>query len=1255
ALAASLAVRPAAAAAAGGRGGRATGAGRRGEARAPAEGELWDELERLREDSAAALRGHSAEVSAACEAGRLQTLKISEAVAEMGRELSRRVGAAEAQVGAQARRLQELEALCASEGAANEGLRALEAELSAVAERLRLQADASQAQASRLEALEHAAAARARPRGDEPPQGPEERVACQDQATAEQGEQLRRQMAELRAELRSKLRLGLGGTLKAAMDELRSGLEDLSRRVDGLSAVAQAPGTHAARPGDADAPPARAAAEHRQQSHERPAPRRPGSPAPRGPSESPAPRRGAPAPALRRAASGQAAQFAALRGGQQEADLLEERPVSPASAPTAPAASLDSASPPSTSAQSSCAAPAAASPQLAAVPEARCGALPSSLRLPLDRALGRRPADVGLLAELPPPDVPIHRDPEDLQDLPREAGLPAGLLEPRACEDTGSTTGTAEPAVAVGAAADAADRGSPLQPRAPVAPLPLEDQGHSWAPEGPQVEPASPPPPAASPPARELSAASSLAVSGAGLCLRSPSLQRVLGGLSADTAAPASADGERGSLLQPRALGAPLPGGAAPAVEQRRPWAPEGPAVERAAPLSRCASGTVAAADAGGGLRLRSLSPQRVMGGLSANTAPASARASRARHLLPGPGAAHGGGEAAGVHSMARIASAGQLVARAAACTAAAPPPVKAAFPAAHAARGSLASPMADARGIGSPWGSVLHAAARAATPAVDRAQVVALPGRSLSTSRLAGAAAAPPPPLAASGPRGAHGLAAPASPLHGAGCVGRRGPSGARRAVGSAEGVTCAARFPVLVWEIALRSWRRFFPVRQGFQHLLWSDDNLTECVREEFPQHLGGFLALPGGIERSDAGRYCVMHRHGGIYADLDYEARTEFFGDLMPGLASLLECRSKDAGIDVENSLMASPPGHELWRLALARIFGSSPSGARRWDDPSSGTGPRMLTALLRGADASALGVRVLPCSLYQRSVAADSGEGHCGRVLDAHAVHQRGIHWSTTSHTSFVGAALRSERTFALHPELLGRPLFRGPDLVHRVAAASQGADPSAPRSEAERARLRGACLEARATGWRHPQRSCCGARSPRSPRPPTCATCSAAPSRPRAAPRRPWRSTAAPSCWTPRSPPRARPQSSRPSAARPGRRSRRSAPPCSAPATGPAVRRAGRTAPETAQAAGAPGRPRRVFSVGPRPSAAASAPGRASAQVALLPRGAQDSRKFVARRGLGREALQRLAGTTAAHVCQWRRGGHGVARSGISTP
>eukprot|EP00439_Symbiodinium_sp_Y106_P046524 s623_g5.t3 len=110
-----------------------------------------------------------------------------------------------------------------------------------------------------------------------------------------------------------------------------------------------------------------------------------------------------------------------------------------------------------------------------------------------------------------------------------------------------------------------------------------------------------------------------------------------------------------------------------------------------------------------------------------------------------------------------------------------------------------------------------------------------------------------------------------------------------------------------------------------------------------------------------------------------------------------------------------------------------------------------------------------VHVLPCQLFQRGIQGDGAIGSCGHVADESAPGQRGIHWSTTSHTAFVGSALRAEVFYTLHPELQGRPFFRETS-VHEVAARSAGAL-NVERPPSEAAPLLAACLRGAGTAYR----------------------------------------------------------------------------------------------------------------------------------------------------------------------------------------
>ncbi|HUD51329.1 glycosyltransferase family 32 protein, partial [Parvibaculum sp.] len=66
-------------------------------------------------------------------------------------------------------------------------------------------------------------------------------------------------------------------------------------------------------------------------------------------------------------------------------------------------------------------------------------------------------------------------------------------------------------------------------------------------------------------------------------------------------------------------------------------------------------------------------------------------------------------------------------------------------------------------------------------------------------------------------------------------------------------------------------QSWTAFNP---GWRTELWSDRRLLDFVAANYPDLLDLFCAFPHGVMRADAARYMLLHRFGGVYADIDTE---------------------------------------------------------------------------------------------------------------------------------------------------------------------------------------------------------------------------------------------------------------------------------------------------------------------------------------------------------------------------------------------
>ena len=72
-------------------------------------------------------------------------------------------------------------------------------------------------------------------------------------------------------------------------------------------------------------------------------------------------------------------------------------------------------------------------------------------------------------------------------------------------------------------------------------------------------------------------------------------------------------------------------------------------------------------------------------------------------------------------------------------------------------------------------------------------------------------------------------------------------------------------------VFKPFIASWARLHPF---WEYRFWTDASGEQFVKTVYPQHWEMFKEF-NGIQRSDALRYFILHRYGGVYADLDVEA--------------------------------------------------------------------------------------------------------------------------------------------------------------------------------------------------------------------------------------------------------------------------------------------------------------------------------------------------------------------------------------------
>lgn len=144
--------------------------------------------------------------------------------------------------------------------------------------------------------------------------------------------------------------------------------------------------------------------------------------------------------------------------------------------------------------------------------------------------------------------------------------------------------------------------------------------------------------------------------------------------------------------------------------------------------------------------------------------------------------------------------------------------------------------------------------------------------------------------------------------------------------------------------WLPFINKVRRLNP---DWEYRLWSDEDNTLFVKEEFPDFYPIFQGFSRGIMRADVIRYLIMYKIGGVYLDLDYEMLKEFdFTDktlVLPKNRSIAYGDPKD---EIGNCIFASTPKHAFWSDVIQELQ-SNPPKVNDYEQIVDATGPGLLT--------------------------------------------------------------------------------------------------------------------------------------------------------------------------------------------------------------------------------------------------------------------------------------------------------------------
>lgn len=175
-------------------------------------------------------------------------------------------------------------------------------------------------------------------------------------------------------------------------------------------------------------------------------------------------------------------------------------------------------------------------------------------------------------------------------------------------------------------------------------------------------------------------------------------------------------------------------------------------------------------------------------------------------------------------------------------------------------------------------------------------------------------------------------------------------------------------------IWKHCQLTWKSAFPENE-FTYMFWNDEHLYELIKNYFSEYLqlyndfGKYTIL-----KVDFARYAILYKYGGIYSDMDFMCKKNFYQQLTNNINIVESPAPKEI---IQNSLMASPPNDKRWLDVLqnSRDFyyefiknnGESKITADKGKNIIDITGPRLLS---RALDIQS--INILPKQLFNPGI-------------------------------------------------------------------------------------------------------------------------------------------------------------------------------------------------------------------------------------------------------------------------------------------
>ena len=105
-----------------------------------------------------------------------------------------------------------------------------------------------------------------------------------------------------------------------------------------------------------------------------------------------------------------------------------------------------------------------------------------------------------------------------------------------------------------------------------------------------------------------------------------------------------------------------------------------------------------------------------------------------------------------------------------------------------------------------------------------------------------------------------------------------------------------------------------------KGYEYMLWDETSTFELLKNDYPSYIDFYNNLRYDIQRLDFIRFCILHKYGGIYIDLDMII-LQPLDNLLKNEFVFHNIRNvKENYSFIENDFIATAPKNKMWEYIM-----------------------------------------------------------------------------------------------------------------------------------------------------------------------------------------------------------------------------------------------------------------------------------------------------------------------------------------------